>query len=187
MKHLILFAFTSLVLMTTGCLGGGGGGDSEFVGAAQISLRTSPGTIDTRDRTQVRINISKVIDTGIILKIRYSNKLNYAINTSKLKIESEDEGTSVAPAHNVTNDGTTYLVYFLPRSAFGDSESDEDMSEKGTLTLELIGTDRLRDGIIEADADVNDPTISDDVEFDINSPAFEGETEASITVNESRS
>lgn len=189
MKKLLLATLLPLCLASCGVGGGGGDGDggSEFVGAARVSLTASPKSIDTRDRTQISVTIKNVIDTGVILKIRYPNKLSYAVNTAKLRLESEDDGRTIDPSFNGDNDDTTYLVFFLARSLFGDVPSgNEDVSEPATLKLELIGVDRLRDGKIEIDADVNDPTIDDAVEFDVNSPAFEAESEASIEVSESR-
>ena len=54
------------------------------------------------------------------------------------------------------------------------------------LTLELTGNSRLKDGSVEVDADVNDPGIPDDQEFDVNQPQFEAESDASIEVAQSR-
>jgi hypothetical protein len=184
------YAVVSLsALALLGC-GSGGGSDGGFVGAARINLSVSPDVIDTNDRARVSIDIEDVIDTGIVLKVRYSTKLAYAVNTAKLKVRSEDSSTVITPTIMDQTSNWKYLVFFLPRSLFGDlnddSSSDQIQSEPATLTLELIGKGRLADGIIEGDADVNDPTIPDGEEFNIQSPGFEAETEASIQVRQSR-
>lgn len=181
---------TILLALLCGCgSGGGGGGDGEFVGAAKVNLTVSPDSIDTHDRAKVTIKIKNVIDTGILLKVRFPEELSYAVNTAKLKIDTEDTADTVSPSHNQTNNDTTYLVFFLNRDQFGDMEGDngESISEPSTLTFELIGDAKLNNGTIEVDADVNDPTIDDSIEFDINEPAFDPESEASISVKESRS
>ena len=178
----------ALSLMTVGCgTGGGGGGGDNFIGAAEINLTASPNSIDTKDRTQVKVRIAKVIDTGILLKIRFPSKLTYAVNTSMIQLQSEDQGRPSEPSFSGSNNDYSYLVYFMPRSAFGDlPQTSEDTSEPATLTFELIGNGRISDGKIEADADVNDPTIDDSVEFDVTAPAFEAETDASIEVSQTK-
>ncbi len=172
--------------------GGGGSGDGGgFVGAAKINLTVSPGTIDTSDRARVTIKINNVIDTGIVLKVRYSTKLSYAANTAKLKLDSEDTSVAIEPNVTAETNNWKYLVFFLARSQFGDAvtdttDADETPSDPATLTFEIIGKGRLSDGVVEGDADVNDPTITDSEEFNIESPGFEAETEASIQVQQSR-
>lgn len=183
------FAYSVLVaaaLLVSACGGGGGGGGS-FAGAARITLRASPNSIDTGDRTQVSINISDVIDSGVVLKIRYPNKLSYAPNTARLKVDSEDVYTNLEPNFAQERNDSKYLVFMLPRDLFGDFSQDEEIrSEPATLTLQLVGNARLRDGRIEADADVNDLQVPDNEEFDINNPKFEAESEATIEVTQSR-
>jgi hypothetical protein len=176
-----------IVLLVSACGGGGGSGGGSFAGAARISLTTSPNSIDTDDRTQVSIKISDVIDSGVVLKIRYPNKLSYAASTARLKLDTEDTFTSIEPNFTGERNDYKYLVFMLSRDLFGDTSDDEEIeSDPGTLTLQLIGNARLRDGSIEADADVNDPQIPDNEEFDINNPKFEAEAEASIEVTQSR-
>jgi hypothetical protein len=184
----ILFKVALIVcLVTLTSCGSGGGGGGSFSGAAQIRLTTSPNTIDTDDRTQVTVRISRVIDSGVVLKVRYSNRLSFAANTARLKLISDETFTNVEPNFTGERNDWKYLVFMLPRSMFGDFSSDEEIeSETAELTLQLIGNSRLNDGRIEADADVNDPSIPDNEEFDINNPKFEAESEASIVVTQSR-
>ena len=175
--------FASLAL---GCGGGGGGGDS-FVGAAEVNLTVSPNSIDTNDRARVTIRIKNVIDNGILLKVRFSPKLSYAVNTSKLKLDNEDTTTPSEPTVTAESSSWKYLVFFLSRAQFGDtsngsSTSDQTASEPASLTFEIIGNGKLVDGIIEADADVNDPTVPDSQEFNVSSPGFESQSDASIQV-----
>ena len=179
-----------MTLCLTSCGGGGGGNNSTFVGAADVSLTVSPNSIDSHDRTQVKVRITNVIDTGILLKVRYPSKLSYAVNTAKLQLDSEQDGRQVDPSFNGPSGSKTYLVFFLSRSSFGDVSSgsgSETVSEPATLTFELIGDGRLADGLIEVDADVNDPTIPDSTEFNVSDPQFEPQSDASIEVKESSS
>ena len=129
MKNPISFLIATTVLCTSlfGCgggggalLGGGGGNGDEFVGAATVNIRVSPNSIDAGDRAQVKIQIKNVIETGILLKVRYPTKLSYANKTARIKLDSDDVSTALDP--NVTGETTDwkYLVFFLPRSAFGD-------------------------------------------------------------------
>lgn len=181
MKLRYLFIFC---LLTIGC-GGGGGGSDAFVGAARVSMTIAPSTIDSHDRARVTIEIENVIDTGIILKIRYSDKLLYADNTAKLFLEGDTDGKQLTPAFNGADGNKTYLVFFLARSQFGDVSSNgssEDPSTPATLTFELIGQSKLVDGTVEVDPDVNDPTIPDSTEFDVNNPQFEAEADAGLSV-----
>lgn len=174
-----------LLAYASGCGGGGGSDGNSFGGAAQISLSNSPNTIDTADRTQVTVNIKNVIETGIVLKIRYPVELAYSVNTARLKLDSEDVYTAVTPAFTGTNGRYKYIVFLFPRSVFGSySATDQTPSETANLSLQLEGKERLKNGVIQADADVKDPTITDSNQFDIAEPKFEASTEASIAVTQ---
>ena len=179
--------FTSLIpllLALTSCGGGGGGSGDSFVGAASINMSLSPNTIDTNDRARVSIRIENVIDTGILLKVRYSPKISFAAGTAELKLDTEDLATKVVPSVMAETSDYKYLVFFLGRNQFGDVPADGEtlLSTPATLTFEITGDKKLTDGKIEADADVNDPAIPDATEFNINKPGLEPTTDASINV-----
>lgn len=167
---------------------GGGGGSSDnnsSSGAAEASVRTSPNNIDVQDRTEVRISLKKVNRNGIVVKIKYPRKLEYVAATSFLKVDGEDK--DVNPDVSASVDSKSYLAFFFPRSFFGDvsdNEDDEEVSSPGELRFELVGRERLTQGAIEIDVDVDDPTISNPGEFDPSSPAFQTESEASIEVED---
>jgi hypothetical protein len=59
---------TLLPLGIVGCGGDSDDEDSDFVGAARVSVQNAPSRIDTGDRTRVRVNISAVNENGIALK-----------------------------------------------------------------------------------------------------------------------
>ena len=175
-KHLrfgcaVFLCAMSLVNCGTG--GGGGGGDSTFVGAAETQLEVSPSEIDTGDRTQVTVEISNVHENGIVLKIRYPKGLSYVPGSAFLEIDEDD--IDIGPQKNVTKDNDTYLVFFLNAGQFGTEG-------QGNVVFQLTGNSTITDGLVEVDADVNDPLVKDDAEFTVSQPEFgaEGSTEISV-------
>ena len=167
---LVLFAFLPA------CSGGGGGGGSGFVGAANVSIDVSPGSIDTGDRSEVRVQISDVHPNGIILKIRFPTALTYVLNSAVLEVSGDE--VDISPAVSQTDNNDNYLVFFLPQDSFG-SEGEES----GTVVVQLEGAEDTSSGKVEVDADVDDPLINNDVEFNISEPEFAAEDERSIEVN----
>ena len=166
----------SLICATTtllGCGGGGGGGGSDFVGAAQVRVQASPGQIDTGDRTEVQITISNLHKNGIALKIRFPKGLEYVGSSSFIEINNSD--ADVSPVVNQAKGSDIYLVYYISPDQIGEKE-------EGTLFFELEGRDSVEDGLIEIDPDVDDPTIDNTAEFNIDEPEFGAEDEASIVV-----
>lgn len=170
MRVKLLF-FTAICVLGIGC-GGGGGGDS-FVGAARVSVSSSPSRIDTGDRTLVKVEISEIHENGISLKIRFPTGLTYVSDTSFLTVGSTR--FDVGPTVN-RGDGTNiYLVYYFDSDTFGDGK-------RGTFVLELEGRSEVLEGMIEVDPDVDDLTIDNADEFDIDSPEFRSESDTSIEV-----
>jgi hypothetical protein len=158
------------------CGGGGGGdGEGEFVGAARVDLTISPQRIDTGDRTEVRIRLSDIHENGIALKVRYPKGLDYVRGSSFIEVENSDQ--DVDPTVNQGVESEIFLVYYIAPDSLG-------RQKQGTLFFELEGRDSVDDGIIEVDADVDDPDINNSTEFDIERPEFQGEQESSIEVTE---
>lgn len=170
MKHLLL---STLVLFACSSCGSGGGGGDDFIGAANLSVRTSPSTIDTGDRTQVTIDVRDVHENGILLKVRIPAGLAYVPSSAFLVLN--DDEIDIGPDKNVADNNRRYLVFFLD-----DSEFDEDGA--GVVKFQLVGNDSVADGEIEVDADVNDPLVNDNNEFDIEAPEFGAEDSTGITV-----
>lgn len=162
----------TLSLLLSGCGGGGGDGDS-FIGAANLSVRTSPSTIDTGDRTQVTIDVSDVHENGILLKVRIPAALAYVPASAFLIVDDND--IDIGPDKNVADNNRRFLVFFLDQNDFDDNGS-------GKVQFQLVGNDSVSDGEIEVDADVNDPLVNDDNEFDVTSPEFGAEDATDITV-----
>ncbi|MBN8550005.1 MAG: hypothetical protein J0M12_11875 [Deltaproteobacteria bacterium] len=167
----LLICATSII----GCGGGGGGGGSGdgFVGAADSSIEVSPSSIDTGDRTQVTISLSSIHDNGIVLKVRYPKGLAYVPSSAFLNVNNKQ--VDIGPQKNQTKETYTYLVFFLTADQFGtDGE--------GEVIFELVGNSAVEEGLVEVDADVNDPLTDDGTEFNVNKPEFGTEESADISV-----
>ena len=151
--------------MFLGACGGGGGGDSDYVGGAEVSISAQPATLDPGDWIQVSVRISKVHKNGIALKIRFPEALKYSDSTSVLTVNNNE--FKLTPTVNASDGRYTYLVYFLSQDYFGQEGTDT-----GDLVFELKALESYDDGEIGVDVDVDDPTISNDSEFNVNDPEF---------------
>lgn len=171
-KLIVLSTILGSVSFLTGCGGGGGGGDS-FIGAAEVRVTVSPNKIDTGDRSQVRVTIREVHENGIALKVRYPVGLEYVRDSAILQVGSSkiDSG----PLNNVAPGDEVYLVFYFSPDLF-------KKSNEGELYFELEATSEVVDGQIEVDADVDDPDVDNDDEFDATLPEFLSESSASIAV-----
>ena len=156
----------------TAC-GGGGGGDDDYIGAAKLSLDVSPSKIDTGDRTLVKIKVSESDENGIILKVRFPAGMTYVTDSSTL--ERDGGEFDLSPLFNEAGEGGNFLVYFIENSKFGSDN-------KGDVQFLLEAVSNFGEGQIEVDADVNDPLIEDNLEFDSEEPDFLAEDEKSIEV-----
>ena len=169
--RLKILALGIFCVLGLSCGGGGGGGG--FIGAAIVSLSTSPNSIDTGDRSQVKTEISEVHENGIILKFRYPTGLTYVSDSSFLVVGSTR--IDVGPSVN-RGDGThIYLVYFFDADIFRSGRA-------GTFTFELEARSEVTDGSVEVDPDVDDPEINNDNEFDLDNPEFRSESDSFIEV-----
>jgi hypothetical protein len=153
--------------------GGGGGGGGDFVGAAQVQLQASPTIIDTGDRMLVKARISDVNDNGIALKFRYPTGLSYVPSSSSLL--AGNHSLDISPAVNVIEGNYKFLVYYIPQSDFGENA-------RGTVELLLEGSSRVLEGALEVDADVDNPLIGNDKEFDPKTPEFAAEDSIAVEV-----
>ncbi len=162
------------ILLLFGCGGGGGGGD-EFIGAAVVTVSSSPREIDTGDRAEVRANIAKIHKNGIALKFRFPNGVRY-VNGSALLVSEGDE-VKASPTVDVSVENDSYLVFYLKQEQFPD-----DLV--GALTFQLEGISKFSSGEIEVDADVDDPTIPNDQEFNAQEPEFGVEDSTPIAVTD---
>lgn len=180
----VILLISTLAFMSTsllGCGGGGGGGDNSFSGAASVSVDLTPSKIDSGDETRVQIWVGDVHPNGIALKVRYPVGLTFVVNSALLTIG--DKTSRIKPRFDVvTSDKrSTYLVFFLPQRLFLPPKGDYQ-GEAGLVELRLRGLLRVRGGLVEVDADVNNTRIPDEVEFDINSPNFTPADQRSIEV-----
>jgi hypothetical protein len=176
----VLVALSPLSL--SGCGGGGGGDDTgDFSGAANVSLSVNPSTIDSGDRTFVRLELSDVHPNGIALKIRYPQGLVYVPNSGTLVVDEKE--TAIKPRVNAVtpDEESVYLVFYLPQKLFRRA-GQEYSGEPGTVELQLVGKLAVQDGLVEVDADVDDPGVADTLEFNISKPEFLAEDLQSISV-----
>lgn len=169
--------FTALFLL--GCGGSGGSSDSDFVGAAESKLTIAPNTIDTGDRALARIELSNVYQDGIMLKVRYPLGLRFISGSTLLGLTKDDkDAREVAPTIIGAAKDQNYLIYFInPKSSRKDDQ-------KYYLSFEFEGTQKIRDGEIEIDADIDDPNIVNTLEFTLADPEFLAESSATINVEE---
>lgn len=159
-----LLITTSLCIATlSNCGGGGGGGGGDFIGAAEVTVRASPSSIDTGDRMLVTAEISSVNDSGIALKFKYPDGLGYVPSSSSLVVK--DQSIDITPTVNHNENNFIYLVYYLKKSFFGSDN-------KGKVELFLEGKSAVVDGVLSIDADVDNPNIDNSVEFDPKNPGF---------------
>ena len=158
------------ITLLAGCgSGGGGGGDGgDFVGAALVQIDASPRSIDTADRTQLRVEISDVHEDGIYLKIRYPEGLKFVGNSSVLVVNGGE--TDLAPIINQPAENGNFLIYSFDQDDFG-----RDLN--GELRLQLEAIDELAGGFIEVDADVRTQQA-----FDVENPNFGAEDGVEIEV-----
>ncbi len=173
---------TSLAaLSVVGCGGGGGDDSSGFSGAANVSMSVNPSELDSGDRALVRVALSEVHENGIILKFRYPQGLVYVPNSGAVIIEQDE--TPIKPRFNVVNrdEESVYLVFFLPQKLF-QRPGTAYSGDSGTVEVQLVGKAAVPEGIIEVDADVDDPGIADTLEFKVSKPEFLAEDQHSITV-----
>jgi len=165
----------------TGCGGGGGDDSSDFSGAANVSLSLTPSNLDSGDRTLVRVEVSDVHASGIALKFRYPKGLAYVPKSGVIIVEEKQ--TTITPRVNAVtaDEGSVYLVFYLSQKMFR-RKGQIYSGEPGTVELQLVGKSAISDGLVEVDADVNDPSVADTEEFNITKPEFLAEDQQGITV-----
>lgn len=167
--------FGALATLLAGCGGGGGGGGGDdFIGAAQVFIEAQPTRIDPGNRTRVLVRISELHESGVLLKVRFPEGLEYAKGSSFL--ETKENKFDVDPIFNgKAEDGFMYLVYSFTRSSIPNGR-------EGTLRIQLTGLKEVKDGKIGVDADVDDPSIPNASEFKVNTPDYNPEDEVDIDV-----
>jgi hypothetical protein len=183
-KHSQHFIFRLLVALGVLCAtflmiscGGGGGGGGGELEPALLRLELTSNSIDTGDFLGLKLDISEVNENGIILKFRYPTGLTYVPGSATLRVNGNPQAITVTPTVNSGSNGKIYLVYFLSVALFGD-----DLDGELNLRLKAIGA--VEDGVIEVDADQDDPSIADNQEFDIESPDFSAVEMRDIEVND---
>ncbi len=174
----------SALLVTSGllgCGGGGGGGGTTYSGAANVSIRATPSKIDTGSRTQVTIDISDVVESGIALKMRYPTGLKYVPSSAFLNVGEKEIDLTPTVNVDVSKDDETYLVFYMTQAQFKRSGQDYE-GEQATMTVQLEGREAVQNGKIEVDPDVDDPAEDNATEFNVDTPEFEAEDSAPIEV-----
>ena len=176
-RHLTSFLWISMFVVlsigASGCGMGGGGGGGEFVGAAVVSVTTSPSRIDVGGRTRTTSDISEVHENGIALKFRFPKGLSFVRDSAMLEVDGQEYG--VDPDFAESSGAFKYVVFFLSNDSFG-------RHGYGRVSFELRGEDTVENGYIEVDADVDDPLIDNASEFSVDDPEFSAESDAYIEV-----
>jgi hypothetical protein len=94
-------------------------------------------------------------------------------------LEINDQTCAAIPASSEQTSGDfTYLVFYFSKSVFGDNS--------GRLSLFLQGNSAV-DGQVQADVDLDDPTISNSSEFSVSDPKFNAQDAAGIEVKDDSS
>lgn len=176
-----LLAGLAASMSLTSCGGGGGDDSSTFSGAATVSLDLTPSTIDSGDETLVKVWVGDVHKSGIALKFKYPSGLSYVFKSATLTVGEQE--VSIKPRNNVitADEKSTYLVFYLSQRSFRE-DSEEYTGQPGLVQLRLVGKSRVNDGLVEVDADVDDPDVADSIEFNIAKPGFVAADQQSITV-----
>jgi len=154
------------------CGGGGGGGGSDFIGAAQVNIQASPTRIDTADRMLVQAQVDEVNESGISLKFKFPFGMAYVSGSASLVADAQS--LDITPTVNVAENNFRYVVFYLDQDTFGKGKN-------GRVEFFLEGVSRVIEGKLEVDADVDNPLINNDVEFDAKNPDFAAED--SVVVN----
>jgi hypothetical protein len=174
------FATTTIL---AGCGGGGGGSDdsSTFSGAATVSLELTPSTIDSGDETLVKAWVGDVHPSGVALKFKYPSGLSYVFESATLTVGEEE--VEIKPRNNVltADEKSTFLVFFLSQRLFRQ-DSEEYTGQPGLVQLRLVGKSLVNNGLVQVDADVDNPDTADSIEFNVSKPEFAAADQASITV-----
>lgn len=85
--------------------------------------------------------------------------------------------SSGTPSGDSVNYDRRFLVYFISPSDLGDEG-------RGTLEFEVEGADALEEGLIEVDADPDNPNVANSREFSTSDPEFSMEDEISVSVGD---
>jgi len=171
-KKLIIFSTLFFSVFFIISCGGDNSNDNKFIGAAIVSVETSPKKFDTGDRTKVKVQISDLHPNGISLKINIPSNLEYVNGTGVIKIK--DQSFPLSPQSIVNSNQGLFLVFYMNNSIFDN--------HTGELFFELEAINPLEYGLIAVDADVDDPAIDNSVEFSSLNPEFIAEDSVEIEV-----
>lgn len=166
----------------TGCGGGGGSDDSStFSGAATVSVDLTPSIIDSGDETLVKAWVGDVHPSGIALKFKYPSGLNYVFQSATLTVGEKE--VEIKPRTNVLtpDEKSAFLVFYLSQRLFRQ-DSEEYKGSPGLVRLRLVGKSLVNNGLVQVDADVDNPDVADSIEFNVSKPEFVASDEASISV-----
>ena len=168
-----ILALTSLVLLSS-CGGSSGGGD-DFFGAGRTAIQVTPNRIDVGDRMRVRVWLEDAIEDGVALKIRFPDALDYVPDTGALITHRDDRTVPRDPDVDVKINGVNYLVWYI-------TVNQLDENRDGLIEFQLVGRDRVREGKVAVDADVIDPLVDIEDQFDPEDPEFQVEASDWIEV-----
>jgi len=170
-----------IALLVCGC--GGGGGSSESFTAASISVTAAPESIDTGDRSEIKVHISDIHEDGIVLKVRFPEELSYVDGTSFLDRSDEEridiDPTFVEPS---LDGGWSFVVYLLSREQLGNSSAGDLLLEvRGNEPTDSSDDDDDSPAEVEVDADFQG---ADPVTVELATSEFSAEDSARLEVEE---
>ena len=175
MKCYSKVVLASILALSSVSCGGGGGGGGNFSGAADIRVNAEPRVIDSGDRIQVKVTLSEIHENGVALKVRFSSELAYVPDSAE--IEASGDEFAIVPTNNQSDAEGSYLVFYLIEDDFG-------REKQGDVVFELVGNDTVEEGLIEVDADVDDPQVDNSIEFNVEAPEFGAEDAVQVIVEE---
>jgi hypothetical protein len=162
---------TIIILIAVSC----GSSNDGFFGTAFVKVNADPTVIDVGDASFVTIDVDDVDDDNFFLKVRFPTGVQYLEGSSTIRVQGSDSERNPDLVFTSVDSNHNYLVYFLSRAEFGDSDGSR-------VTFDLVGFDRISKGLIEVDADIDDPNIDNNAEFDQNEPKFDAEASTEIQV-----
>jgi hypothetical protein len=171
LSKVVLCLLTSSLLASS--CGGGGGGESDL-GPAIPQIRASPLRLDSGNDTRVSVDLNSISSDDILVKFRFPRGLRYVRNSAR--IFAGKSSKSIAPSVLALDFEQGGIMAFRVSRALRNEE------QYARIEFRFRGVERVEKGTIEVDVDLNDPTLSDAIEFSFAQPRFTAESETQIEV-----
>jgi hypothetical protein len=175
-RPLIGAALLLLTVILTACGSGGGGDDFDPLKGAAVSMSVEPNSIGVGDRLGVRIFISRVNPDGVVVVLRYTTRsLHFIAGTSFFR--SDGDRVLISPTFGPgAKPEYTFITFYLPASAFGDSRT-------GEIQLELLGERQDNKARVELDEFKHNILIPPEREFSLADPNFSADDAEDVRIS----